>query len=131
MAGFMEQRQHFVVRQQRDAVGVRRREVAGEVCNRYLQFSAKAVSGAALVHPCAAPFAIAGEEVEISESFEYEDTDVLVIQSSLKEFILTVDGSGKDMKITLRSVEIPELVIGLPTPVYVNLGKPIIVEDFC
>jgi hypothetical protein len=74
---------------------------------------------------------IAGEEVEISESFEYEDTDVLVIQSSLKEFILTVDGSGKDMKITLRSVEIPELVIGLPTPVYVNLGKPIIVEDFC
>ena len=55
----------------------------------------------------------------------------MVLFSNLKEFLLTVEGSGEDMLVTLRSVNVPELNIGLPRPVYVNLGKPLVVEDYC
>ncbi len=74
---------------------------------------------------------IAGEEIEVVESFEYENADIMVLFSNLKEFLLTVEGSGEGMLLTLRSVNVPELNIGLPRPVYVNLGKPLVVEDYC
>jgi len=74
---------------------------------------------------------ITGEEIEITESFEVEGIDVLVIFSNLKEFILTIEGSKESMNIVLRSSSIPELTIGLPTPVYVNLGSPMVLEDLC
>ena len=74
---------------------------------------------------------IAGEEIEVVESFEYENADIMVLFSNLKDFLLTVEGSGEDMLVTLRSVNVPELNIGLPRPVYVNLGKPLVVEDYC
>ena len=74
---------------------------------------------------------IAGEEIEVVESFEYENADIMVLFSNLKEFILTVEGSGDDMLVTLRSANVPELNIGLPRPVYINLGKPLVVEDYC
>lgn len=74
---------------------------------------------------------ISGEEIEISESIEINGVDVLIIFSNLKEFILTIEGSKEDMNIILRSSIIPELAITLPTPVYVNLGKPVIMGDLC
>lgn len=74
---------------------------------------------------------IAGEEIEVVESFEYEDMDIMVLFSNLKEFLLTVEGSGEKMLVTLRSVSVPELNIGLPRPVYVNIGNPLVVEDYC
>lgn len=74
---------------------------------------------------------VAGEEIEVAESFEYDNMDIMVLFSNLKEFLLTVEGAGEDMLITLRSVNIPELNIGLPRPVYVNLGRPLVVGDYC
>lgn len=74
---------------------------------------------------------IAGEEIEVVESFEYEDMDIMVLFSNLKEFLLTVEGSGEKMLVTLRSVSVPELNIGLPRPVYVNIGNSLVVEDYC
>lgn len=74
---------------------------------------------------------ISGEEIEVSESIEINGVDVLIIFSNLKEFILTIEGSKEDMSIVLRSSIIPELAITLPTPVYVNLGEPVIVGDLC
>ena len=74
---------------------------------------------------------ISGEEIEISESIEINGVDVLIIFSNFKEFILTIEGSKEDMSIILRSSTIPELAITLPTPVYVNLGKPVIMGDLC
>jgi len=74
---------------------------------------------------------IAGEEIEITESFEVEGVDVLIIFSNLKEFILTIEGEQENMNIILRSSNIPDLTIGLPTPVYVNLGSPMVLEDLC
>ena len=74
---------------------------------------------------------ISGEEIEITESVEVNGVDVLIIFSNLKEFILTIEGSNEDMSIILRSSIIPDLAITLPTPVYVNLGEPIIMEDLC
>jgi len=73
---------------------------------------------------------IAGEEIEVVESFEYEDMDIMVLFSNLKEFLLTVEGSGEKMLVTLRSVSVPELNIGLPRPVYVNIGNSLVVEDY-
>ena len=74
---------------------------------------------------------ISGEEIEITESIEVNGVDVLIIFSGLKEFILTIEGSKEDISIILRSSIIPDLAITLPTPVYVNLGKPVILEDLC
>ena len=74
---------------------------------------------------------ISGEEIEITESVEVNGVDVLIIFSNLKEFILTIESSNEDMSIILRSSIIPDLAITLPTPVYVNLGEPIIMEDLC
>lgn len=74
---------------------------------------------------------ISGEEIEITESIEVNGVDVLIIFSGLKEFILTIEGSKEDMSIILRSSIIPDLAITLPTPVYVNLGEPVIMEDLC
>lgn len=74
---------------------------------------------------------IAGNELEVSDSFEHDGIDILVIFSNLREFLLTIEGVGDNMAINLRSVDIPELTLGLPKPVYVNMGKPLVVEDFC
>lgn len=93
--------------------------MAGQICGELLDMVALAER------------VIAGEEIEVVESFSYDDCDIMVIFGNLKEFLLTVEGSGEDMLVTLRSVSIPELNIGLPRPVYVNLGKPLVVEDYC
>ena len=45
---------------------------------------------------------ITGEEIEITESFEVEGIDVLVIFSNLKEFILTIEGSKESMNIVTK-----------------------------
>lgn len=93
--------------------------MAGQICAELLDMVALAER------------VVAGEEIEIVESFESDDMDIMVLFSNLKEFLLTVEGEGESMLVTLRSVSMPELNIGLPRPVYVNMGKPLVVEDYC
>tara|TARA_B100001287_G_scaffold227335_1_gene197248 strand:+ start:542 stop:823 length:282 start_codon:yes stop_codon:yes gene_type:complete len=93
--------------------------MAGQICDELLDMVALAER------------IITGEELEVSESFDHNGVDILVIFSNLKEFLLTVEGEGNDMNVVLRSVNIPELTLGLPKPVYVNMGSPLVVEDFC
>lgn len=73
---------------------------------------------------------IAGEELDITESFSIEKSEILVLSHACKEYVLTIE-DGDNLRLFLRSTDIPELIIGLPTPVYVSMGSPLVLEEYC
>lgn len=72
-----------------------------------------------------------GNEIEINESQEVEGISVMFVSHSLHEYMLTLEGSGKDMMLCVRSVEIPELYVRLPPPAFVRFGEMITLEGLC
>ena len=85
VAGFVEQRDHFVVGEGGGLVADRAGEIAVEVGDRLLDAADGAATGAGLVHPGAAALGFAGVEVEVeladqiaSRGFQPVETDVFV-----------------------------------------------------
>jgi len=72
-----------------------------------------------------------GHEIEISESQELEGVSVMFVNYSLHEYMVTFEGSGEDMIFCVRSMELPELYLRLPSPAYVRFGKSIQLEELC
>lgn len=73
---------------------------------------------------------VAGEELDIVDSFSIENSEILVLCHACKEYVLTIE-EGESLRLFLRSTDIPELIIGLPTPVYVSVGSPLVLEEYC
>lgn len=77
-----------------------------------------------------------GKEVELYSSFGIEvngsDLTVISFVRNLSEYLLTIEGDGDDMSVTLRSTDIPELFIALPAPAVLHIGSmPELVGDLC
>lgn len=77
-----------------------------------------------------------GENVELCSSFEIEingsELTVISFVRNLSEYLLTIEGEGKDMSVILRSTDIPELFIALPAPAVLHIGSaPELVGDLC
>lgn len=72
-----------------------------------------------------------GNELEVIESHEIDNTSVMFVNYLLHEYMITVEGSGKDMVLCVRSISIPELYLRLPPPAYVRIGNLIALEDLC
>ena len=69
---------------------------------------------------------ISGEYLEVESTFEYEEDGVKVtvmpVVLDLTEYLFTIEERGEVMTIQLRSTQIPELMISLPSPVMVKLA---------
>tara|TARA_Y100001937_G_C6882594_1_gene225443 strand:+ start:149 stop:442 length:294 start_codon:yes stop_codon:yes gene_type:complete len=78
---------------------------------------------------------ISGECLEIEETFEYQQGGVKItampIYHKLVEYIFTIEERDDVMTLQLRSTQIPELFIALPSPLVVKIGSPIAVEELC
>jgi hypothetical protein len=78
---------------------------------------------------------VAGNSVDIDYSFDIsiDSTDICVaqIQRGPSTYLLTVEGSGKEMSLAIRSTEICELLITLPAPTYLSVGEAIEIGDLC
>ena len=72
-----------------------------------------------------------GNEIEINESHEVEGVSVMFISYSLHEYMVTLEGSGEEMMLCVRSVEIPELYVSLPPPAFVRFGEMVTLEELC
>lgn len=77
-----------------------------------------------------------GKEVELHSSFDIEvsgaELTVISFVRNLSEYLLTIEGKGQDMTVTLRSTDIPELFIALPAPAVLHIGStPALVGDLC
>lgn len=72
-----------------------------------------------------------GNEIEINESHEVEGVSVMFVSYSLHEYMVTLEGSGEDMMLCVRSVEIPELYVRLPPPAFVRFGEMVTLEELC
>lgn len=70
---------------------------------------------------------IVGGPVIFDYSFDMtlDDDDISVIQihQNNSTYLLTIENSGSDMALALRSTEITDLLITLPSPMYVAVGK--------
>ena len=69
------------------------------------------------------------------EYLEYEEDGVKVtvmpVIINLTEYLFTIEERGGEMTMQLRSTQIPELMISLPSPLMVKFGKPIALEELC
>tara|TARA_X000001036_G_scaffold400282_1_gene404534 strand:+ start:903 stop:1196 length:294 start_codon:yes stop_codon:yes gene_type:complete len=78
---------------------------------------------------------ISGECLEIEEAFEYQQGGIKItampIYHKLVEYIFTIEERGDVMTLQLRSTQIPELFIALPSPLVVQFGAPVTVEELC
>jgi len=78
---------------------------------------------------------ISGEYLEVESTFEYEEDGVKVtvmpVVLDLTEYLFTIEERGEEMTIQLRSTQIPELMISLPSPLMVKFGKPVALEELC
>jgi len=78
---------------------------------------------------------ISGEYLEVESTFEYEEDGVKVtvmpVVLDLTEYLFTIEESGEEMTIQLRSTQIPELMISLPSPLMVKFGKPVALGELC
>lgn len=78
---------------------------------------------------------ISGEYLEVESTFEYEEDGVKVtvmpVIINLTEYLFTIEERGDEMTMQLRSTQIPELMISLPSPLMVKFGKPIALEELC
>ena len=78
---------------------------------------------------------ISSQEVEYDSSHDLKidgkSVTAISIRSSLNEYLLTIEGSGEEMLMTLRSTAIPELYIQLPKPLYVSIGSAVSLEELC
>ena len=73
---------------------------------------------------------IDGEAIEVHESLEEEDYTASIMYHKCKEYMFLVE-SKDTLTLSLRSIEIPELFIALPGPVFVKLGEPFSLEELC
>jgi hypothetical protein len=60
-----------------------------------------------------------------------DDDDISVIQIHRNNgtYLLTIEGSGNNMALALRSTELTDLLITLPSPVYLTVGKTMKIGD--
>lgn len=78
---------------------------------------------------------VEGNSVDIDYSFDIsidsKDVCVAQIQRGCSTYLLTVEGSGEEMSLVIRSTEIYELLITLPAPAYFSVGEEIEIGDLC
>ena len=79
---------------------------------------------------------ISGEYLEAEDTIEYEENGtkvtVMPIYLNSLQYLFTIEESKNDMKMTLRSITVPELFIALPSPLVVKFGAPLpILEELC
>lgn len=73
-----------------------------------------------------------GHELEFDESHELNDgSSVMFMSHDLHQYMLTVEGSGEDMILCVRSLDIPDLFLRLPPPAYIRFGAATTLEEFC
>jgi hypothetical protein len=76
-----------------------------------------------------------GDAVDVDYSFDMEvdnqEICVIQIQRGCSTYLLTSESSEKGRDLVLRSTEIPELLISLPSPVYFAVAEPAEIGDFC
>ena len=73
---------------------------------------------------------LSGEPLAFDYSLDIDmgDEEITVIHMSKggTEYLLTIEGSGVHAKVVLRSIEIPELLVSLPAPVYIAVGDELV-----
>jgi hypothetical protein len=78
---------------------------------------------------------ISGDDLVIEETFEYERQGVRItvmpVYRKLVEYLFTIEERGDVMTLQLRSTQIPDLFIALPSPLVVQFGAPVTVEELC
>lgn len=73
---------------------------------------------------------IDGVAIEVHDTLEEEDYTASIMYHKCKEYMFLVE-SREVLKLSLRSIEIPELFLALPGPVFVQLGEPFSLEELC
>jgi hypothetical protein len=78
---------------------------------------------------------IVGDPVNIDYSFDLEingqDVNVVQILRGCSTYLLTSESDEKGLNLVLRSTEIPDLLITLPSPICYSLGNALEIGDFC
>ena len=82
-----------------------------------------------------AEYLISGEYLEVEETFEYQEKGTKItampVYRNLVEYLFTIEETKDTMLLTLRSTQIPELFISLPSPLMVKFGAPQVLEEMC
>tara|TARA_B110000495_G_C23038994_1_gene621881 strand:- start:3839 stop:4138 length:300 start_codon:yes stop_codon:yes gene_type:complete len=58
-----------------------------------------------------------------------DDISIVQIHRNSGTYLLTIEGSGDNMALALRSTEITDLLITLPSPMYLTVGKTMKIGD--
>jgi hypothetical protein len=73
---------------------------------------------------------INGKEMRVDYSIDIDmgDEEITVIQIVRDgiEYMMTCEGKGQHAKIVLRSLQVPELLVSLPAPIYMLVGEELL-----
>jgi len=78
---------------------------------------------------------VSGASFEIEASHEYQEGSTKIIAMPIvrgaNEYLFTIEETGDDMLIALRSTQIPTLFVSLPAPLMINFADSTSMEDLC
>ena len=78
---------------------------------------------------------VSGASFEVEESHEYREGETTITAMPLRrgetEYLFTIEQTGGDMIIAVRSTQIPSLFVSLPAPLMINFNDSASMEDLC